>query len=411
MPLIKLVLTTFLQSFTNIFFMFLVLIVYWNIKRVAFFEETWLGFFRYKISDQLLERLLYGMLSGLMASFIIVILGITLDYRAILMIWPLAIFLMLFSPRYLCFSYAAGILSLVSLIFGWPDIDVSATIALVGVLHLIESILIYFDGYKSSVPVYMEHSSFNPIGAYIMQKMWPIPLVVLLIPDSAAQLAGSGINMPSWWPIFQSQGAGGMLAILPMVAILGYGDIAITQTPRDRAKKSGITLTIYSVTVLTLAVISSRIYWVKYLAAVSAPALHEFVIIKGKREQTEGAPLFSVPWKGIRILEVFPDSIGEAMGLKQGDILLSINGKSVNSIKGAEEILSDSPSFVWLEVKRGAEEIILEGKDFQEGISDLGVMFIPRNTGKYFRMEDEKGIIIKWWNSFKQKHNAGVGEG
>ena len=66
---------------------------------------------------------------------------------------------------------------------------------------------------------------------------------------------------------------------------------------------------------------------------------------------------------------------------------------------------------LWLEVKRGAEEIILEGKDFQEGISDLGVMFIPRNTGKYFRMEDEKGIIIKWWNSFKQKHNAGVGEG
>lgn len=411
MLFIKLVLSTFLQAFTNIFFIFLVILVYSNIKRGTLFEETWLGFPRYRASDQLLERLLYGMISGLLASFLIVILGITIDYRAILIIWPIAIVLMLFNQRYLCFSYGAGIISLTSLIFGWPDIDVSAIIALVGILHLMESILIYFDGYKSSIPVYMEHSRFNPIGAYLMQKMWPIPLVVLVIPDTAAQLSGGGVNMPSWWPIFQPEGVGGMLAILPIVAILGYGDVAITQVPKDRAKHSGLILGLYSVIVLTLAVISSRIYWVKYLAAISMPVLHELIIIRGKRVQTEGVPMFNVPWKGVRILDVFPDGMGENMGLKRGDILLSINGKSVNSIKGIEEVLAESPSFVWLDVKRDSEVIILEGQDFQEGISELEVMFVPRQTGKYFIMEEEKGPIIRWWKSLKQKHKAGIDKG
>ncbi len=407
MLFVKLLMSTFLQSFTSIFFMFLVLIVYWSIKRGAQLEEAWLGFSRYTLSDQLLDQILYGMISGLLASFIIVILGVTIDYRAILIIWPIAIFLMLFNQRYLCFSYAAGIISLISLITGWPDIDVSALIALVGILHLIESILIYFDGYKASLPVYVEHSRFNPVGAYIMQKMWPIPLVVLIIPDATAQLSGSGVSMPSWWPIFQPQGAGGMLAILPIVAILGYADMAITQTPRDRAKRSGLMLALYSIVVLTLSVVSSRVYWVKYLAAISAPLLHEFIIILGKTEQ-KGEPLFSVPWKGVRVLEVFPQSLGHAMGLKQGDILLNINGKSVNSIKGIDEMLGESPSFVWLDVKRGDKIIILEGHDFQEGISDLGVMFVPRQTGKYFLLDEQKGLLIRWWNSLRQKQNTEV---
>lgn len=403
MNFIRLLFSTFLQSFTSIFFMFLVLIVYWNIKRGAHLEETWLGFTRYKVSDQLLDQLLYGMLSGLLASFVIVILGITIDYKAILIIWPVAIFLMLFNQRYMCFSYAAGIISLVSLLFGWPKIDVSAIIALVGVLHLMESALIFFDGHKSSLPVYIEQSRFKPAGAYVMQKMWPIPLVVLVIPDATAQLSGGGVSMPQWWPIFKPQGVGSMLAIFPLVAILGYADIAITQAPRDRAKRSGIWLAIYSIVVIVLATVSSRVYWVKYLAAISAPVLHELMIKLSKKGQLEGEPVFSVPWKGVRILEVFPEGIGASIGLKQGDIILAMNGKSVNSIKAIDEILDEKFSYVWLDVKRGNETLVLEAQDFQEGIFDLGVMFVPRQTGKYFLLEEQKGIIPRWWDSHRQK--------
>lgn len=405
MDFIRLLFSTFLQSFTNIFFMFLVLIVYWNIKRGARLEEAWLGFTRYKISDQLLDQILYGMLSGLFASFIIVILGITIDYKAILIIWPVAIFLMLFNQRYMCFSYAAGIISLISLLFGWPKIDVSAIIALVGILHLMESALIFFSGHKSSLPVYIEQSRFNPAGAYVMQKMWPIPLVVLVIPDATAQISGGGVNMPQWWPIFQSQGVGNMLVIFPIVAILGYADIAITQAPRDRAKKSGIWLALYSIIVIILATVSSRVYWVKYLAAISAPILHELMIVLSKKSQIEGESLFSVPWKGVRVLDVFPGGMGETMGLQPGDIILAMNGQSVNSVKAIEEILDEELSYMWLDVKRGQETIILEGQDFQEGISDLRVMFVPRQTGKYFLLEEQKGIIPRWWSGRAKEHN------
>src|SRR5690606_3234408 len=109
--------------------------------------------------------------------------------------------------RYMCFSYAGGIVSLLSLITGWPKIDVSAIIALIGILHLMESVLIMLDGHRDGVPVWMEHSRFKPVGAYLFQKMWPIPLVVLVIPYAGAQLAanGGGVSMPDWWPLFRPQ--------------------------------------------------------------------------------------------------------------------------------------------------------------------------------------------------------------
>ncbi|NMA95694.1 MAG: PDZ domain-containing protein, partial [Clostridiales bacterium] len=135
--------------------------------------------------------------------------------------------------------------------------------------------------------------------------------------------------------------------------------IAITKTPKGRARQSGIWLGLYSILILLLAVISSRIYWVKYLAAISAPVFHEMMIVLSKREQIKGKSHFSVPWEGVRVLDVFPDSIGDTMGLESGDIIYKFNGKSVNSVKAIEEFLFQNPTFIWLDVKREQDDLIL----------------------------------------------------
>ncbi|NLO82649.1 MAG: PDZ domain-containing protein [Clostridiales bacterium] len=403
MAFIKMLVTSFAHSITSLFFIIVVMFTYFRIRRNAQLEEYWLGFLRSPVSTQLVNVVFFGMLIGLIASLLIVLIGITIDYQAVLFVWPLALILMLFNQRYMCFSYAGGIISLANLLTGWPKIDVSALIALIGVLHLMESMLILADGHRDSLPVWVEHDKLQPVGAYLLQKVWPIPLVVLVIPYAGAQLAanGGGVSMPDWWPLFRSQNVSQVYALFPIVAVLGYGDIAITRLPDERARESGLWLAVYSISVLTLAIVSSRVYWLKYVAAVSVPLFHELLVIVGKKRQLRGEPAFGVPWVGLRVLEVLPESPAEKMGIKRGDILLNVNGKSISSQEMLYEALGEYLYIVWVDVKRGDSVLSFEYTDYANGIDSLGLVFVPRNTGKYFRIEEQKGVIIRLWNKLR----------
>ncbi len=391
---IKLLFTAFAQSITSFLFIMILMLVYVHIKKGTLLEESWLGRIRETISTQVMNVVLYGMIVGLVASFLIVFIGITIDLTALLYIWPMALFLMLFNQRYLCFSYAGGILSLISLIFGRPHVDVSAIIAIVGILHLMESLLILLDGNRGALPVIMEHKQFKPIGAFVLNKLWPIPLIMLVVPSGLIEAAsGGGVAMASWWPLFHGQSGSEGLVLIPLAAVLGYGDIAITQTPRQRTLRSGLWLGAYSLFILMLAVLSSRIYWLKYAAALLTPALHELLIYLGKKGQMDGKPIYGAPWRGIRILDVFPDTVGAKMGLSCGDILLSLNGRNINSEEMLEELLSNAPSYVWLDILRGKENIMVDHKNYQDGIQDLGILMVPRKTGRVFLFEEQHGFL------------------
>ena len=347
--------------------------------------------------------LLYGIITGLFASAIIVLVGIVVDYKAVLVIWPLAIILMLFNLRYVSFAYAGAAVCLSSMLFGWPKVDVSALIAFIGILHLSESLLIYLDGYRDSIPVLMEYKQFKPVGAYIMRKLWPVPLVILVSPEHWMVTGGEGVGMPEWWPIFQPQaGTTGVLMLFPIVVALAYSDITLIQVPRERTRESGFWMGVYSLTIIIIAIISSRIYWMKYVAIISMPVLHELVVVLSQKIHSREQPAFGAPWRGLRVLEVLPESIGEKMGIRQGDILMSINGKQINSQTKLEDILSDYPTFIWISVKRKGELKELEWRDYQDGISDLGVVFVPRQTGQFFIPEENRGIFFQFLKKIKK---------
>ena len=90
-------------------------------------------------------------------------------------VWPLALLLMLMHPRYLCFSYAGGIMALSSLLFGWPELNVPAVISLVAVLHMVEAVLIRWHGHLNPSPVYLRTGEGEVVGGLNLQKFWPCP--------------------------------------------------------------------------------------------------------------------------------------------------------------------------------------------------------------------------------------------
>lgn len=263
-----------------------------------------------------LSALFFGILGGLGGSLLLILVGISLNEIGGGYLLLTALGLMLIQQRFLCFAYAGGILSLVYLLFGFPQISVPQVLALVAILHLVEALLIYFTGNLAPLPVYVAWGNGQIVGAYNLQKFWPLPLVLLFAGVCPQPEIIKGlVSMPAWWPLlkpeFMAWEGDVAYSLLALPAILGYGDVAVTMSPREKTKLAGWELAGYSLLLLFLAVGASHYRWLAYPAALFAPLGHELVIYLGRRREAQGEPLFVFSPEGQRLLDVTDDRVGE----------------------------------------------------------------------------------------------------
>lgn len=387
--------------FLNPLFWFVIFLVWLQYKRTTEMEEKLFGRYITSLSGKTFNALIYGLIGGIVGSFLLIFVGVSITNIGIHIAWFLALFLMLIHPRFICFSYAGGILSLVSLIFGYPKIDVPGLMAIVAILHFLEGILVYTNGYKEPTPIFMKDEEYGIVGGFSLQKFWPLPLMILLT-VVAEELPKEVINMPEWWPLIRPSPDiaenNFFYMMFPIVAGLGYGDISLTHLPERKAKISAINLGIFSTILLILAVIASRINIFKYVAAIFAPVAHEFLIYYGRSIEKKGKPIFIPPEKGMLILDVFPDSLGGKMGLKKGDVITALNGISINTKEDINEVLSNYPTFVWLDGKSiNGTHFSYEYTDYIKGVDSLGIILVPKEGDiQVFVNEVYEGILLRY---------------
>ncbi|MEG3072196.1 MAG: PDZ domain-containing protein [Candidatus Syntrophopropionicum ammoniitolerans] len=143
-------------------------------------------------------------------------------------------------------------------------------------------------------------------------------------------MAEGGIEMPGWWPLIMPGVDGDpqnlTFAMLPLLAGLGYGDIAIARSPVEKSRLSSLFLGLYSLILLALAVLAGYSKAVALLAAVFSPLGHEAVIHIGKWLELKGKPLYVPAGEGMRIMDVLPDGPFWRAGLRPGDIVMAVNG-------------------------------------------------------------------------------------
>ncbi|KYO66558.1 PDZ domain-containing protein [Thermovenabulum gondwanense] len=397
------------QAIFNPFFWFVLVIVYIQYKRAADFEEKMFGFVTTNPIKRVSSSLLYGIFGGFLGSVIVVALGVSIAGSGLSYVWPLALLLMLISPHLMCFSYAGGIISVISLLFGVPKVDVAGLMALVGVLHAVESLLIYLSGHLNASPVFIKDEKRGIIGGYLMQSFWPVPFILLTIATGIPS-GVDAVNMPDWWPIIRPPFVdleNALYLMLPVVAALGYGDFALTRLPGKKGRESAFNLLIFSTLLILLSVLASRINFFKYIAALFAPVGHEYLINIGKTKEKKGDPLFTVPPFGMRILYVLENSPAEKMGLKPGDIILSINNKAVNSIEDLKEIKALAPAYLWMEYLNTKNEVKYSEMSFYPyGFENLGVVLIPRGEEVPAISLEESSLIKKIKNLFSKKPSS-----
>ncbi|HHW57245.1 MAG TPA: PDZ domain-containing protein [Clostridia bacterium] len=390
------VIETIALSVFNPFFWVVIILVIMQYRNKIAIEREIMGQEQEPMKELVLDSVFYGVIAAIIGSLLMVFLGIIIENIGLQYVWPLAILLMLINPRYICFSYAGGIISLSSLFFGLPKISVPALMSIVGILHLMESLLIYIDGARNPTPIFVRLQDGRIAGGFTMQKFWPIPFAALTI-ATGMMVTGDVINMPDWWPIIKPEVIdlnNVIFLIMPAMAALGYGDLALTQPPEEKARISSRRLFFFSAVLILFAVLGIYIRIFQYFAAIFAPVGHELLIIIGQKEERENPPIFVAPEVGVMILATAKGSPARQMGIKPGDVILQINSIPIREPDDIIRILNVHPTVIWITVRDlDGNYTNYEYRDPQ-GILGLGILVVPKTSSMVYEI-NEDGMILR----------------
>jgi hypothetical protein len=163
--------------------------------------------------------------------------------------------------------------------------------------------------------------------------------------------------MPEWWPLIPVAPAlledpAMMFQMLPVIAVMGYGDLAVSSSPVRRSRETGRYLALYSLALLGLALLGGREPLFLWPAALASIVGHELVVRRGGRaELVRPAWLKSVPGQ-VTVLDVMPGSPADRAGLGTGDIVRTVNGLPVGSRFEFTSALEQAGSVLQLGVDR-----------------------------------------------------------
>ncbi len=395
------ILVTLGLVFLQPIFWLIILLVWFQQKRNVRQQRAMFGLSPYSAASHTLRALLYGCVGGIAASLILTFLGIELSRLGLAYIWPVALALLLFDMRLLCFAYAGGLVALSQLIFGWPEVDVPQLAVLIAVLHLTEGLLIRVSGTDCFWPVLLErHDSF--VGGFSLQNFWPLPLALLLaVPTlQLPQMAGH-LMMPQWWPLFPGDVSANELAylLLPVVAALGYGDLAVTCRPEESSRRAAGNLLLYGLTLLALAFLARHWTWFCWLAALWAPLGHEWMVQRQMKREMNGVALYARPQRGVLVLEVAPGSAAEKAGIRREDVLLAVDDFSLHS---------RADLFVALSNGRVQEILVLRGeivlsfcRRWPSEPTELGLILLPEGKPEAYLKLAQLSMIASLWKRLK----------
>lgn len=369
----------------------------------------------HSLLDTAWRTVLWGIVAGMAASFVMAFVGATVPPGVLIWLWVLSAMLAVVRVRFICLAYSVGLLGLFHIIVkSFPaltdirivgsaleplrELPISSLLALVGVLHLLESFFVAKQGADLAMPVFVESKRGKVIGGYQLQQYWPVPLL-LLVP---VQAGTSAVPLP-WTPLFGGDvwSMGWTFAALPVM--LGFAELTTTRLPRVKAKRSAKLLFVYALAVLALAACAEWVPGFAIVGSLAVIGLHEGLFLWSRRDETVNSPYFVHNDHGLKILGVLPGGPADEMGLMTGEIIHKANGIKVRTKEELHEALRLNGAFCKLEViNTDGHNKLVQRALFAGEHHLLGIILSPDDKAVYVLRERN----MNWFTAAKHRKPA-----
>jgi len=420
------------------FFYLAVLVVLLQYRRQIYLERKLYHVRLHSLPADALRAVGFGLLAGVFASAVMAGFGARLAAGTVLWLWGIALVLMLFRVRFLCFAYAAGVLGLLhaaavlwndgaaagqggtpggdpSAWGGWAEAawnslleaHMPSVFVLVALMHLIEALLVRADGARMAMPLFLKGKRGKLVGGYQIQGFWPVPLLLPVPAASAAvspagalssahgPASADGLSLP-WTPLFGSGvEAWGMLAV-PL--LIGFTELTTSMLPERKARRSAAGLAGFSVLLFATAIAAQWSVWLVVLASAVSILMHEAMMFASRLKETSSAPLFVHTPQGLKVLGVLPGSPASELGIRPGETIHRVNGERVATRAELHRAMRRSPAFVKLELldlngeNRFAQRAVYDGDHHL-----LGIILAPDEQAPYYLEYVQRPIFGYIW--------------
>ncbi|SFX22598.1 PDZ domain-containing protein [Thermoactinomyces sp. DSM 45891] len=278
----------------------------------------------------LLRTCLIGIGWGFVASLAWTSFSFDITAQQIVYVWCVCFAVSLLRFRFAGFSYAVGLLSVISLVLAAnPEFRLAAEyelwlepirtfavldwIMIVASAQLIEWVLIRLEGNRGMLPVEIKQNHGQVVSGYLLSRVWTL---------------FSMIQTSSGW--------------LPLPISLSF---ASNNCTKSLARQQRLTST-YVLMLSALLFVSSWIslQWQPFIWIASILTLvgHECIYLIEKYREKRKEPVFVSDERGVKVLAVVPETPAAEMGIRPGYTIQKVNGICVNTMDDMESALATS---------------------------------------------------------------------
>lgn len=277
------------------------------------------------------------------------------------------------------------------------NINIISLIALIGVLHIVEGVIVTIDGHKGALPVFAKRGN-ETIGGFALNRYYTIPMVLLVFLFKDQYYIGKEIAIGNWWPLLKGtldnmQLESLFLSMIPVVAVIGYNSVTFTKSKRSKSFISGSLIFVFGCILVVISQLIIESYILQLIAVIVMPILHEIMIRYERYKEKNDKPMFFNEKQGIRVLEVGKNSLADKIGVKSGDILLTVNGDEIEDEISFPKLLKECGSKIVLKLKRNDEKILEVAYDEISKSERFGIIFVPKKEYENVSNTKFKDII------------------
>lgn len=375
----------------------LLLIFYFKNKKIAAMQKIMVGGSVESAVELTLSQFVFGIFGGIVGSIILNLCGVVFNENCrIEVLFITSIILMTIKPSFVCFSYSASVLGLISIILkiiamiipnaGYTyifNLDILYIMIFVGVMHVVEGILVFLDGHRGAFPILIKRN--NEIwGGYSLKRYWILPVAIMIIGNTGNIYSDYNniplSEIPSYWSMFKSEEQinilnTAFLSLFSFYAVSGYSSVTYTRSKREKAVLSGIYIFSYGIFLILAAQIARIGISGEIFVVIFAPVAHELMLKFQRTSEMKRQPKFISDDNGLVVLEVGNDSRLKEFNIGVNSKIISINDEYIECEKDIYTILKKNLHKAVIKIKDC--DGVIKDIDYVHDNNRLGVLLVP----------------------------------